>query len=1509
MSKKGIRIPFEADTSPLRSALSKIERESKDLQKSLKKVNSLLEFDPGNTTLIAQKQELLQKSIENTSLKLQAMEKAQGEVSKGFEKWKTNQQAIKSNATAISEVSARLKEAEEATQAMKDAGVDLNSEEFASAQKNVKDYSKQLEDLQKKQKELSKNTSEMVPENVYNRYITDTEGLRIELQQLQTQQQSYNDQLAGVGSATDEAAEEQKRLQAQIEKVTKAEKDAKTAADKYSDALDKMKSSASAVKDDLTEIGTAAMAGITAMGATVVKAGQDITNTGAAYTSSLSKVEALSSASAEALSALNEAAREAGQNSTKTAKESADALGYMALAGWDVTTMLGSLNPVLKASEAGEMDLARCSDLVTDSMSALGIEAKDLNKYLDIVTQAQRKSNTSMEQLLEAYIGCGGMMKKLNVSTEESASVLGILANRGIKASEAGTALNSILVNLVGASSKASTAMDELGVSAWNDGKFIGLTETLNVLNEALSTCTDEQRSLFEAAIGGKTQMDTLQALLAGVSNEYSTLKNDIDNSAGALDEMSNTMKDNLAGDLKSLESNLESVKLTVYDSIEEPFRDAFKEATDSVNDLNDNLGRDESAEKLNKIALAFKDLLTKSADFAADKAIPQIIDWLSWIADNSDNIATGIETIGLTFGAWKLSKLLTDLKNLMTAVQEVAIAKKAAAAADIALAEAQGLATAANTAQTASVTAADLTLKDYIKTLAATKAATMALYGVVALVGVVIAKAVASHLDEASAALRASSALDEKSQSLLDQKIAYEELSSAAKDNAKNADETAKKSKELWQKIKNLTDEYGNCTGSVEDLEDAISQFNSVSGQNIELVDGQVQKYQELYGSMEDIIELGRKKSKLDYLQQSYDEATFNIDDKKKELEETNKLLEELEATHTKTEEEAKRQEEVWKNQSAFYKWNNPFYESDIAKQYFSEKDQYAELVTQQSLLKQQISEYQEIMDEYESIRYDRDAVSQEEAMRQSAEERARAALKVQDDLNEEEIRKKKENAEKLQKRMDELDENLATHSLDASKYWSLREKAINQYEDKTSVDWWKYYDELQNHYEDEIEKKIETLKDKKELNDEYTEEMYYDEIQAIISTLSEESEVYKKYNAEILKYRKESANEASEAIKDSLKSDISEIETAINTLVSNYKSSLQQLQNEKENYYKKLMNLSDLTKTEEQDGNEVFSLYDPAEKLKELEELENAQARLSQRGISEKMQEWIEEMDSTQAKNTMDVLNQMTDEKLAEYSENFDKLSEKARSMASAKYDPQINELNAGFVEKINELLSKMPKTAETAGINTALGFANGIGTSDISNDVSDFCDSVINNIKTALGIHSPSTVASELGEYTAEGFADGLTKLNTGAVLADNFIQQLAEKDPAIKEALNAAFTDNINDVFDKLPALTDNLLSELMSGIKLPTIPTLPTFNTQPQPIQAQSISDKNSKTNVENDIIKMLEELKTIQKQPQPITLNITIDGALSADMDQITARIVKKINNLTLQTGKGQINL
>mgnify|MGYP002510938140 CR=1 FL=1 len=279
----------------------------------------------------------------------------------------------------------------------------------------------------------------------------------------------------------------------------------------------------------------------------------------------------------EAYKKLESAAREAGKSTTKTAAESADALSYMALAGWSVEDSIAGLNPILRASEATGADLATTSDLVTDSMSALGLQTNELQRYLDVCARAQNKSNTTLTQMQEAYIGVGGTFKIFGTGLQESGALLGILANRGIKGSEAGNSLQSTLVNLTKQSGESAKAMKAIGVSAYDSqGKFKGITTVLKEVQAATADMTEEQRNNYLTMIAGKTQLTTLNALMSGLSNtledgtnEFQALYDTLGDCNGALDMMADTMTDNYAGALARAGSAMDDLKITIGQKLE----------------------------------------------------------------------------------------------------------------------------------------------------------------------------------------------------------------------------------------------------------------------------------------------------------------------------------------------------------------------------------------------------------------------------------------------------------------------------------------------------------------------------------------------------------------------------------------------------------------------------------------------------------------------------------------------------------------------------------------------------------------------------------------------------------------------------------------------------------------------------------------------------------------------------------------------------------------------------
>ncbi|MCD3217886.1 phage tail tape measure protein, partial [Clostridium botulinum C] len=201
---------------------------------------------------------------------------------------------------------------------------------------------------------------------------------------------------------------------------------------KWANASEKLNGHSKKLKDigkGVSGVGTKILgltAPLVAVGGGALKVSSD-------FETSMSNVQAISGATGEDFKRLGDKAKELGAKTSKSAKESADAMSYQALAGWNVNQILEATEPILRLSEAGNMDLARASDLVTDSMSAMGIQTKDLTQYLDVCAQAQRKSNTTAEMMLEAYVGCGGTLKNLKVPLTESATWIGVLANRGIK--------------------------------------------------------------------------------------------------------------------------------------------------------------------------------------------------------------------------------------------------------------------------------------------------------------------------------------------------------------------------------------------------------------------------------------------------------------------------------------------------------------------------------------------------------------------------------------------------------------------------------------------------------------------------------------------------------------------------------------------------------------------------------------------------------------------------------------------------------------------------------------------------------------------------------------------------------------------------------------------------------------------------------------------------------------------------------------------------------------------
>lgn len=428
-----------------------------------------------------------------------------------------------------------------------------------------------------------------------------------------------------------------------------------------------------AVAAKAAQVGAAA---ISAAGRAVADVGRYSVQVGKDFETAMSSASATASASKEDFAKMKQAAMEMGKTTSKTATESAQALEYMALAGWDVDTSISALPSVLKMSEATGMDLARTSDLVTDSMAALGVSVNELPNYLDVAAKAQNKSNQTAEQLMEAYLGVGGTMKNLNVPLTESATALGILANRGIKGSEAGNALNAIMLNLTTGTGQAGKMMQSLGVSAFDSqGNFIGLEATLQQLNTALAGCSEEERNAAMAAIGGKQHVDALNNLMAGLNttneegvSEWAALTNELENCNGSLDAMRDTKLDNLEGDLATLQSATQDVGIKIYEHMNTPLRDFAQFGTQAVYQVSDALQSGGFSGMAGAIGDVVSDglamLVSKAPDFLA-MGLEMLYSFEEGLGKNASGIAQSLMSLIATAIGTVIKNLPRHLMSL----------------------------------------------------------------------------------------------------------------------------------------------------------------------------------------------------------------------------------------------------------------------------------------------------------------------------------------------------------------------------------------------------------------------------------------------------------------------------------------------------------------------------------------------------------------------------------------------------------------------------------------------------------------------------------------------------------------------------------------------------------------------------------------------------------------------------------------------------------------------------
>ena len=337
-------------------------------------------------------------------------------------------------------------------------------------------------------------------------------------------------------------------------------------------------------------LGSAAKVGVTAIaGATAAVGafGKASIDAGQVFDSSMSQVAAtmgystaeLADSTSEAsqnFQKLRDFAQEMGSKTAFSASEAADALNYMALAGYDAETSMQMLPNVLNLAAAGGIDLASASDMVTDAQSALGLSLEETGVMVDQMAMASSKSNTSVAQLGEAFLTIGANAKSLSGGTQELSTALGILADNGIKGAEGGTHLRNIMMSLNPTTDAAASAWERLGVSAYDTatGALRPLEDTFADLNEAMEGMTDQEKTDILSKMFNKTDLASVNALLATQSERWDELSGAIGEASGSAQNMAEVQLDNLSGDITLFQSALEGTKIALSDALTPALRD-----------------------------------------------------------------------------------------------------------------------------------------------------------------------------------------------------------------------------------------------------------------------------------------------------------------------------------------------------------------------------------------------------------------------------------------------------------------------------------------------------------------------------------------------------------------------------------------------------------------------------------------------------------------------------------------------------------------------------------------------------------------------------------------------------------------------------------------------------------------------------------------------------------------------------------------------------------------------
>lgn len=522
--------------------------------------------------------------------------------------------------------------------------------------------------------------------------------------------------------------------------------------------------------------------------------------TTADFDAGMSEVKAISGATGTEFKQLETKAIQMGAKTKYSATEAASAFKYMAMAGWDTNDMLSGISGVMNLAAASGEDLATTSDIVTDALTAFGLSAKDSSHFADILAQASSRSNTNVGLMGETFKYVAPVAGALGYSAEDCAVAIGLMANSGIKASQAGTALRSLFTRLAKPTDTVAAAMEKYNITLTDaNGNMKPLSTLMSEMRDRFSGLSEAQKANLAATLAGQEGMSGLLAIVNSSDDDFKNLTDSINNADGASERMAKTMQDNLKGSFTIFKSTVESAAISIGKKLTPEVRKFVDTGTSLVKKFNDM----SDAEKTNVVNIGKMATVIPLATLAGGKLLGSMLKLGKGIVNFNSQASLLVQAIGLYRSG-----------------------------------------------------------------------ATSAAIGVAALTVALVA-----NIREMNNYKEAGSKMSEEEQMLIDRtkelKQAYDESNKSKLDAIKSANDESTAQQTLWEKLQGTVDANGRVLAGKEAYAQFIAgELSDSLGKEISIVNGQIQGYDKLKNTIQQVIEKKRAEATQSAMQEQYSEA-----------------------------------------------------------------------------------------------------------------------------------------------------------------------------------------------------------------------------------------------------------------------------------------------------------------------------------------------------------------------------------------------------------------------------------------------------------------------------------------------------------------------------------------------------------------------------------------------------------------------------------------------------------